>query len=500
MKKLIGIILAAVLLAGVFVLVLVTRNNNSGPDTEKQAARTIIPDADAASGEETSNLQEILTYDELQVKPLIVLEPDEIFVQALTVDLNKDETPDQICAVKKSTRPEIYLVPGIQNPITGVYTRLESVPTAITQTRTFIFYSMDVIGDRNYAIVCSGLTDDIIQVLSVFRPEIREGKTFLQSVAEIQSDGSITIQENSRSSAYNLGLTSGDSFPIISLNSDPAAPQSLDQIERTYRWNRISGRYELASEREIKGKKIESVLLIQLRNGNINAFEDFLDGLWYITSAAPDSRYLFFDNAKNELVFYTGETEEIFARDSISPRRNGVYMVTHNETIASIRRLMDIELAGTDEIRMKVHEDVQLKIGVGSNWDGTYRKMQNTAAMPVNESTRLLSQVRQIIDVSQEEWISAAGQTIILSNNAYTLNRTTGSETGRCALLSVQGRPVFQFKPDSANGKSTFYLVDAGSKMEKGETIQTLTLSEVSISMNTILFEGSPALTFLRKI
>ena len=36
--------------------------------------------------------------------------------------------------------------------------------------------------------------------------------------------------------------------------------------------------------------------------------------------------------------------------------------------------MIDIELTGIDEISIKVQEDVKLKIGVTSDWDGLYPK------------------------------------------------------------------------------------------------------------------------------
>ena len=58
-------------------------------------------------------------FDESKQQPLILLESDESFVQAISVDINKDGTQDQICALKKTSEPNIYLVPALQNPVTG---------------------------------------------------------------------------------------------------------------------------------------------------------------------------------------------------------------------------------------------------------------------------------------------------------------------------------------------------------------------------------------------
>jgi hypothetical protein len=505
MKKTVILTLFVLILTGLFVWLLVNRGNLPLSGEKHQTARTIIPLADNENTGTAKSSLDNTTFDESRAQPLIVLDKDETFLQALSVDINKDGTQDQICAIKKNSEPNIYLVPGIQNPQNGDYTRLQAIRTGVTQTRTLLFYSIDIIGDRTNSLVCSGMTAENLQLLAVYIPVTgSDGKLAFSAVADLRSDGSISIQETYRSDAYNLGLTGGDSYPIYTYSSDPDAPDTLNQIERIYRWDKTLKRYELSSQSKIEGKRIESKLMNKLQDGDIGSFENFLGGLWYMTSTSDSkSRYIFFDTAEREIIFHNGATEEIYTREAGSSRRYGTYLTTRNKSISSIRRLIDIELTGIDEIRVKVQEDVKLKIGVDSDWDGVYRKMtaNSTAGVAVSASSTVALQ--KLLDSSPNDWVSSDGQIFRTDANSYTLVQPDSTESGQFALIAVTGKPVIQLRLDnetkSSGKKSRFYLADTAVKGVPGGEQQNMTLTEVSITIDGTTFMGSPPVLFTRK-
>jgi len=494
------LIIFIVCLAGLFVWLAFNRTVLSFSKETRKSAKTVIPSTEIDTEATTILPEDASSFDESKQQPLIVIGDDESFVQAISVDINKDGTQDQICALKKASEPNIYLVPALQNPVTGEYMRLQVIRTGITQTRTLLFYCIDIIGDRTNALVCSGMTADNIQLLAVYLPVPEsDGKTTFTAVADLRSDGPITIQEVARSDAYNLGLTGGDSFPIITYNSDPESPQTLDQIERIYRWDRNLKRYEQASESRITGKKIETRMIRQLQGGNVNSFEDFLTGLWYVSSSSSPAgaKYIFFDTAAKEIIFHNGSTEEIFVREAESARRYGAYLTTRNRSITSIRRLIDIELTGIDEIKIKVLEDVRLKIGVASDWDGVYRKMGAGSSIARDTTSLTAAKVASMLASSAAEWASSDGQTLTFTDRNYTISRASGTETGAYALLTVGGKPVFQFKPDGTGTKSVFYLIDTGAT-SADENRQRMALTEVSVTISGTNLAGSPPVVFER--
>ncbi len=500
MKKPLAFAFSAVLVA-VFVWLLVNRAGLSASHETRKTARTIVPSEAGQARGDASGFAEAVSYDESRAQPLIMLENDEAFLQAVAMDLNGDGAIDQVCAVKRMTEPNVFLVPGVQNPVTGEYSRIASLKTGVTQTRTLLLYAADVIGDRTNCIVFSGMTADNMQSLAVIQPvPERDGKTSLAVIADLRSDGPINVREIPRSDAYNLGVTGGESYPIITYNSDPDAPDTLDQIERVYRWDRQLKRYELSSQSRIPGKKLESRIVQQLQGGNVEAFETYLTGLWYMqnTTGTTGPRYIYFDTPMKEIVFHNKVTEEVFIREAGSPRRYGAYLTTRNRSISSIRRLIDLELTGIDEIRVRINEDVRLKIGVASDWDGVYRKMSNTATTQ-REATSL-DVLKKTIAASEAPWTTQDGRTLTLGPATFASSLTGAEETGSYAVLMVAREPVLQFRIGGRNRVNRFFRVSVETTEVSGGEEQRMTLTEVTVSMTETNLAGSQPFVISRKI
>lgn len=480
-----------VLLAGLFIWLFMNRQALSSTGSVRQQPRTVIPAVSADTERGADNDVSAASYDESKVQPLITLANDETFLQAITGDLNHDGIADQICAVKNVTDSAIYLVPGLQNPSSGEYGRGTPIKTGVTQSRTLLFYIMDVIGDHSDALVYSGMTGENMQLMAVYLPSITaQGKIEYRAVADLRSDGPITIKEVTRYEAYDLGLTAGESFPIVTYSSDPDSPQTLDQVERTYVWDKTLKRYAQLSETHITGKKIESTLLRQLQGGDIDSFKRFLNGLWYRSAGdeGDQTLYLFYEAATDEFVFNNGVTEEIYQIDSVVSRRYGVYLTTRNKSISSIRRLIDIELSAADEIRIKIQEDVKLKIGVASDWDGIYRKMSGTLAKPADPGENAISAIKDRIN-GTTTWKSSDDTELTFLQSEYQLAGPASSERGMWALLKVEDKAVMQFKPRGDKSVSRFYRITLGKN--------GLLLQPVTISMKGISVTGESTLEFM---
>ncbi len=475
-----GILFA--LLAGLFIWLFLNRQTLSSTGSVRQQPRTVIPATTVSSAGNADTDVAATSYDESKIQPLVPLANDETFLQAITGDLNHDGTADQICAVKNVTDSAIYLIPGLQNPATGEYFRGTALKTGVTQSRTLLFYITDIIGDHSDALVYSGMTGDNLQLLAVYLPSITaQGKIEYRAVADLRSDGPITIKEISRYEAYDLGLTSGESYPIITYSSDPEAPQTLDQVERTYQWDKILKRYTQISEVRITGKKIESTLLRQLQGGDIDSFKRFLTGLWYRSPSTEGDQtlYLFYDATTDEFVFNNGATEEIYQIDSIVSRRYGVYLTTRNRSISSIRRLIDIELSAADEIRIKIQEDVKLKIGVASDWDGIYRKMSGAPSKPADQGENAVSAIKEMIG-GAADWKAVDGTTLTFQQSEYYLAGPASAERGIWAILEVGESAVMQLRPYGDKAVSRFYRV---SRTKSGFLMESVTISMKGLSV-----------------
>lgn len=487
-------------LAMLFVWLLIKRPEFSLNVENRRSPRTIIPVETNGLNSPNSGPNVTATYDESRIQPLVMLENNEIFLQALSVDLNRDGVMDQVCAIRKAGSTNVYLVAGTQNPITGEFTRLPGLQTSVTQARTLLLYSADIIGDRSNTVIVSGMTSDNFHSLSVYLPEKDPNGTItFVTIVDLHSDGPITIKEAVRSDAYNLGITTGESHSIHTYNSDPEAPETLDQIERIYHWNRRKKRYEQVSESRIPGKRLESRMVSQLQGATLETFENFLNGLWYMPASkgTQGTQHLFFDTTTREITFHNTVVQEVFLRESGAPRRYGAYMTTRNKSISSIRRMIDIELTGIDEIKIKVLEDVKLKIGVASDWDGVYRKM-STTAIQVDRETAAIINLRDFLTAEAGSWISPDGQELRILEKTYTLSGHNGKESGKYALLTIKEQLVLQLRTETGSGESnSFYLVsiDNHDALPKD---QTLSLTEISVSIEGIRMVGSDLVKFSR--
>lgn len=400
-----------------------------------------------------------LAGGEARVQTAFALEAGETAVQVLNADINLDGTYDQVCAVRRGAEPEIYIVCAIQNPVTTAYTRMSPVRTAVTQTRTLLVYFADVTGRQGNALVYSGMNSSGLQALGIFSVEEDSGAPSgfsLREMLSITADGAIQIEEVRRSEAYRLGMAAGASYPVVSYHSVPSGDTAA-QIRRTYAWNPASGVYELSAETRISTETAGAMIAQELREGGDDALFKFFKGVWYKSDGGTAGRQVAFDLANGEIIFVGGQTQEVFVSESVSARRYGVYLVARNSLISSIRRLVDIEIAAPDEIKIRATEDVSLKIGVDSDWDGSYRRMKGSPPPSAESASRRLA---AILEGAELGWTdSASGAVYVFEGGALTTERPGGakSEEGKYAIYMMRDAPVMQLK--DAGGSRSFYLL-----------------------------------------
>ncbi len=434
--------------------------------------RVSIPRSGGAESGAGDGYGEALSGDS-GVYPAFALEAGETALQVLNTDINLDGTYDQVCAIRRGTESEIYIVCAIQNPVTTVYTRLAPVKTSVTQARTLLMYFSDVTGRQGNALVYSGMNSENLQSLGIFlveEDEQAQGGFQLKEILNLSADGAIQVEEVRRSEAYNLGMAVGASYPVVSYHSirGQDGAQSAQQIRRTYAWNPSSGVYELSAETRVSAESAGAMIMQRLREGGNETLFSFLKGIWYKSDGSASDVQIGFDLESDEIIFADGQTHEVFASESVSARRYGVYLVAHNSLISSIRRLVDIEITGADEIQVRATDDVRLTIGVDSNWNGSYRRMRNTASSsPISSAQRIAAS----LEGSNLGWADASGTVYLFEGNVLTTESTDGGkEESKYTIYMMRENPVMQVKARS--GENTFYLLreDADGRIAMQET------------------------------
>jgi hypothetical protein len=298
----------------------------------------------------------------------------------------------------------------------------------------------DRIGDRSSCVVAAGLNGSGEQTMTVFRKRPSRDAEPFDKIAELRIDGSTAVLEKERSQAYHLGQASGESFPIATYGRDFESSNLLDQIETIYAFDPVTGRYERTGTARVPGTQIEQRRVRELLDGTPDKFERFLDGLWYFApEGAGERQFLLFDPLRRELVFYADDTQEVFAWQNSSATRYGLYLTTQNISIATLRRLVDIELESVDAIRVKVFEDVKLKIGIGGRWDGTYRK--------VTVDTKAASGTRTTKTRADTEYEGVEGRLRFRADGSYELRTDDDAMTGNYAFFVIDDIELLELRP-----------------------------------------------------
>jgi hypothetical protein len=465
--------------AGVAFLYFKPLRLSPAADDKDWQTRVVIPQDTETAGFEGSGSVERMVYEDA-MNAKIALKDGESLVAVLTQDLDGDMVDEQILAHRSLLEMDSPVsVSYIEfDHALGGYRRIWSAPTAVTRPGTASVYTQDLIGDRSVCILVSGMDSGGGHTLTVFRMGgSGEPETAITKIAELRIDGSIQVQETERSRAYQTGLSGGQSFAIAAYGRDPSSSNMLDQVERIYAYNGAKGIYEQTRMTRIPGSQIEQRRVRELLNGDKEQFEQFITGLWYYASpqgTTDDRQYIYFDPQGREIIFYSENIQQVFNWQNSSATRRGLYISSQNISVTTLRRFLDIELESLDSIRVKVFEDVRLKIYVTAAWDGSYRKAETTeAALALSGPS---NRVLPYLDASYE---GSIGRIVFSPEGNYTLFSGEGTEKqGRYAFFTLDGQELLELRPlNSGEGAHETYRVKRGG----AEDSEAMTLARIRL-------------------
>jgi hypothetical protein len=453
--------------------------------------RTVSP----KENDEETVLRELMASEDSS-NAKVVLNDGEIIVSVLTENLDEDLMEEQIIAYRNFTEASapIWLTCIDFDNQSKTYQRLWNVPSAVTQPGTVSLYTKDLIGDRSVCVVLTGMTAANERTMTIFRrgrerEAPKEGLAPLpfEKIAEIRIDGSITIQEDERSQAYQMGLTKGTSFTIAAYGRDAESGNILDQIEIIHTYNENSGVYRQSRITRIPGSQVEERRVRALLTGSARDFEAFIGGLWYYVGSQgtlDNRQYIYFDPQNRELIFYGDEIQQVFQWQSSSATRYGLYISSQNFSVTTLRRSIDIELESLNSIRIRVIEDVRLPIRVNDSWDGSYRKAdsrwnpERTFASSEKNSQYAVPYLDAIYE-------GAIGKLTFYKDGTYELYTNGNTGKGIYTFFFLEGRELLELRPGSITGLSReTYLVQHqdGQEAPPEEPGETLTLVRVRLS------------------
>jgi len=364
------------------------------------------------------------------------------------------------------------------------YRRMWNAPAAATRNETISLFSQDLIGDRNNCIIVTGMNAKNEHTMTIFRhnPE-QPADAEYKKIAELQIAGSIIIQEAGRSLAYQQGITRGQSHTIASYGHDSASLNMLDQIETIYAYNALNEQYEQINVSRIPGSQIEQRRLRELLSGAQGVFENFVSGLWYYVTpqgTIDTMQYLYFNPAGKEIIFYGDEAQQVFRWQTSNPTRFGLFIRSQNISISTLLRSIDIELESLDSIKLRVIEDVRLRITANTTWDGSYRR---AGAANFKET---VSQVHPTIDaIFDSSW----GRIYFNNSGEYTITSSVNTRKGRYVFYKVDNNDLLELRPEGeSNENRMVYKTEIAAGL--------MILSRVRVGTNGIQDLLEPPVTF----
>lgn len=442
MKRLIPVIFV---LAGAALALLFFSRNLFVVDKSISRAKVVVPIVGNPESEQKSSDYS----DGLEHTSFIQLSNGETLVGTLEMDIDGDGADDQINMVKTTSSPYIVLIVGLYDSKTGTYTRSNYLATQITQMKTFACTSMDVIGNHKNSLVYQGVTDSGNVVLKIFEgTRNKNGEFVLKPIGDFEADGTIFIQQTPRPESYELSQSRGASFPVWVYTSDTknlgSDSTQLDQIQTMYEWSEDTHSYVATRTLRVSGNRVAAKELARIQDGTVATFGKFLEGLWYKTeNTGSNIRYISFDYANSEIIFEYEDSEEVYSWLKSTLRRNGIYFSAVNKSIENLQRRFDISLVSTDEIKIKLQDDVRMLINESTQWDGNYKKF--TAKEPERAvATPQAECIARLIE--QENWEANDHTILKFSESNYVATGKTSYDSGRFTTNEITGSTLIQFR------------------------------------------------------
>jgi hypothetical protein len=477
---------------------------------EQRGTRVIIPRETGETDRDFTGAERMAYEDSINIR--LPLNDGETIVAVMNHDFDGDTVDEQVVAYRNllETESPVYIAYIGYDERGGGYRRLWNAPTAATRPGTVSLYAQDLIGDRNACILLTGMNGSGEHTMTVFRrPSPAESSRPFAKIADLRIDGSITVQETERSQAYQQGIANGHAYTIAAYGHDYESANMLDQMEIIYAFDPANGRYTQSKITRVPGSQIEQRRVRELLSGAPGVFENFINDLWYYVSpqgTVDKSQYIYFDPTNRELIFFGDETQQVFTWQHSNPTRYGLYISSQNISVTTLRRSLDIELESLNSIRIRVFEDVRLKIAVSASWDGSYRRASAAPKYAAQSEQTFNSYIDAVYD-------SSMGRLRFFRNGVYELSSGGVVTRGRYVFFQVNGQELLEIRAEpeprgtnprletSDGAARAIYHVESASKTagsgERTDAPGNLSLSRVRLGATGIqdLHEGPITLT-----
>lgn len=441
---------------------------------------------------------------DIRATSAIPLEQSETLLDLYSYNLDFDDEDEQVLVIRDSndSTGRMMIVVADYSPYTRRWSRSWSGDTLVTKVKTFQVNVSDLIGDHNLNIVCTGMNDSNDQTMTIYwksqETGASQGPTFVK-VFE-QAGNAVVVEVSERPESYKLGQSNADSWPISVWRVDSDSGNYMDQLRESWQWSFAAKRYAIVATERIPGANIARKMAESILDGTEGTFKAFLDGTWYKESndpLSPNALFITFQSRDASVMFSGDGLIEVFEWENSNPTRYGLYIASRNQSVRNLRRLMDIELASTDSVNVRVFQDYRIKADIAGTWDGRYRRLSSEMAKAFKR-TPAMAEVAAI-DLSGD-FTSADGTRLVFTDSRFNLGSGDTSESGTWSIYKLGNTTILDLRIDPAAngpaGRRSYSLSVDTKKVGTDSLARTLTLREARIGINGVELVQSPTLVF----
>jgi hypothetical protein len=484
---------------GVGLYYLIRERSGAAASKRPVATRQVVVSSGNASQEE----REAKAERDAAVNRIAAL-PNEVILDVAVLNLDEDEGDEQVLTVRKTDRADgrLSIVAADYVPLRRTWVRSWEGETLATKPTTFSVQVKDVLGDHGLALVCTGMDESNEQTISIFRRSPGDPALVYEPICSVAAD-SVAIDEIERSEGYQLGQTEGESWPVLSYSRDKESQNLLDQVKTVYRWDPRKKSFVVAAMERIPGAQVERAMIAKVLTGSEKDFEGFLQGVWYGSGSGPfdpGAKLLVFDRLGSKITFYSSEAQEVFTWNESNPTRYGLYVSCQNESVSNLRRLMNIELTGSEAISIRVFEDIQMKVDVEDRWDGSYRKLPSDGSATV---ARAATGHPEPSFKLEGPYRAADGAEIVFARPRYSLRSGDSLERGSFNAYKLGNDVVLELSVFQENGlrssRKTYRATYTEQKNGRN-LVRRLVLAPAKAAISGLELLEEPSLVFEQKV
>ncbi len=460
-------------------------HQSTNHETEKAIEIDPVNNTNAAKPDISLNND---TPDKSRLIPKITLDPNDSLIDIIDTNLDLDSHDEQILIVKNNSVNDsrLRILVADFDDVLDSYSLAWEAVTESNNIPSFSINLIDITGDHNLEIVCSGNDLDGRETLNIFRrtPSVNRFALHFSEIIKLKVDGTIDIKEEQRSQAYQSGTSGGISFPVIVTKRDPDSENILDLTQETYFWRNDESAYKLINVDKIPGAEIENIKLKELYREGKNYFKNHLNGPWMLSSTDNDISYnnpvVFFDSDNREIIFYNNDYQEIYTWENSSKILSNTLLISSkNELVPFLDVSIFVRIVDLNTIHVRFRDNSLRNNRSSDNqaWTGTYFKLGDAVQRTIIDDYRTIDS-KNDVPVLSGYYRSDTGDEIFFDSPDYTLKTNEKVINGGFYLFN-NGLQIAEFKSLDSNGipiQTSVYKYDYFEEINETEIFRTIIL------------------------